>query len=58
MAPTVDGAKTYLAHLRGGIGILDTAAVASNQIPPGTVLNLNNSLLTPARLAVPTRRSA
>jgi hypothetical protein len=47
MAPTVDGTKTYLAHLRGGIGILDTSAVAAGQIPPGTVLNLNNSLLTP-----------
>jgi hypothetical protein len=47
MAPTVDGTKTYLAHLRGGLGILDTTAVANNEIPPGTVLNLNDSLLTP-----------
>lgn len=47
MAPSFDGTRTYLAYLRGGLGILDTSKVAKNQIPAGTVENLNDDLLTP-----------
>src|SRR5207247_3918135 len=48
MAPSFDGTRTYLAYLRGGFGILDTSKVANNEIPPGTVANLDDALLTPA----------
>jgi hypothetical protein len=48
MTPSVDGERTYLAYLRGGFGVLDTSKVASNQVPAGTVENLNDDLLTPA----------
>jgi hypothetical protein len=47
MGVTVDGSRTYLAHLRGHFLVLDTSAVASGAIPPGTVLSLNDKLLTP-----------
>jgi hypothetical protein len=47
MTPSVDGKRTYLAYLRGGFGILNTSKVANNQVPPGTVENLNDDLLTP-----------
>jgi hypothetical protein len=47
MTPSFDGTKTYLAYLRGGFGVLDTSAVANDQVPPGTVISLNDSLLTP-----------
>lgn len=47
MTPSSDGTRTYLAYLRGGIGVLDTADVANNRIPPGTVANLNDKLITP-----------
>jgi hypothetical protein len=47
MTPSVDGTRTYLAYLRGGFGILDTSKVANNQVPAGTVENLNDDLLTP-----------
>lgn len=48
MTPSADGTRTYLAYLRGGFGILDTSKVARNEIPAGTVENLNDDLLTPA----------
>jgi hypothetical protein len=47
MTPTVDGTRTHLAYLRGGYLVLDTSKVANNQVPPGTVENLNDDLLTP-----------
>lgn len=47
MTPSVDGTKTYLAHLRGGFGVLDTSKIANNQVPAGTVESLNDDLLTP-----------
>jgi hypothetical protein len=47
MTPSIDGTRTYLAYLRGGIGVLDTSKVALNQIPPGTVESLNDDLITP-----------
>src|SRR5262245_25134130 len=50
MTPSFDGTRTYLAHLRGGFGILDTSDVAGNLIPPGTVASLNDKLLTPVPL--------
>lgn len=48
MTPSFDGTRTYLAHLRGGFGILDTSDVASNTIPAGTTASLNDKLITPA----------
>jgi hypothetical protein len=48
MTPSFDGTRTYLAHLRGGFGILDTTDVANNTIPAGTVASLNDKLITPA----------
>ncbi len=47
MAPTADGKTTHLAYLRGNYLTLDTSQVASGDIPPGTVLSLNDKLLTP-----------
>jgi hypothetical protein len=47
MTPSFDGTRTYLAYLRGGFGVLDTSKVANNQIPAGTVEDLNDDLLTP-----------
>ncbi|MFL5799909.1 MAG: LVIVD repeat-containing protein [Actinomycetota bacterium] len=47
MTPSFDGTRTYLAHLRGGFGVLDTSKVANDQIPAGTVESLNDDLLTP-----------
>jgi len=47
MTPTANGLRTYLAYLRGGFGILDTSKIARNQVPPGTVENLNDDLVTP-----------
>jgi hypothetical protein len=47
MTPTVDGTRTHLAYLRGGYLVLDTSKVANNQVPAGTVENLNDDLLTP-----------
>jgi hypothetical protein len=46
MTPTVDGKTTYLAYLRGGMLVLDTGDVA-NDAAPGTVIRLNDKLLTP-----------
>jgi hypothetical protein len=48
MTPSFDGTRTYLAYLRGGFGVLDTSGVANNDVPTGTVENLNDKLLTPA----------
>jgi len=48
MTPSVDGKRTYLAYLRGGFGVLDTSKVANDQIPAGTVEDLNDDLLTQA----------
>jgi hypothetical protein len=48
MTPSFDGTRTYLAYLRGGFGVLDTSEIAHNQVPAGTVENLNNNLITPA----------
>ena len=48
MTPSFDGTRTYLAYLRGGFGVLDTTKVAKNQVPAGTVENLNDDLFTPA----------
>jgi hypothetical protein len=48
MTPSFDGTRTYLAYLRGGFGVLDTSKVANNQIPAGTIEDLNDDLLTPA----------
>ncbi|MDQ2911194.1 MAG: hypothetical protein M3R39_09300, partial [Actinomycetota bacterium] len=47
MTPRANGKRTYLAYLRGGFGILDTSKIAKNQVPAGTVENLNDDLLTP-----------
>jgi len=47
MTPSADGARTYLAYLRGGFGVLDTSKVANSQIAAGAVENLNDDLLTP-----------
>jgi hypothetical protein len=47
MTPSVDGTRTYLAHLRGGFGVLDTTKVARDEIPAGTVESLNDDLITP-----------
>src|SRR5919197_4926863 len=47
MTPGPDGMTTYLAYLRGGFGILDTSKIAKNEVPPGTVENLNDDLITP-----------
>jgi hypothetical protein len=46
MAPRVDGRRTYLAYLRGGFGVLDTAKIAKDQVPEGTTESLNDDLLT------------
>jgi hypothetical protein len=47
MTPSADGTRTYLAYLRGGLGILDTGKVAKNQLQAGTVEDLSDDLLTP-----------
>lgn len=47
MAPTADGNRTYLAYLRGGFGVLDTAAVVRDK--DDHFVSLNNKLLTPVR---------
>jgi hypothetical protein len=46
MTPTPDGKTTYLAYLRGGMLVLDTSDVVNN-VSPGTVISLNDKLLTP-----------
>ncbi|HEX9342018.1 MAG TPA: hypothetical protein VF995_00180 [Actinomycetota bacterium] len=46
MAPTADGKVTYLAHLRGGTGVLDTSAVVADT--DDHFIDLTNSLLSPA----------
>ena len=47
MTPSADGKTTYLAYLRGGFGILDTSKIANDDVPAGTVENLNDDLITP-----------
>jgi hypothetical protein len=47
MTPSFDGTRTYLAHLRGGFGVLDTTKVARDEIPAGAVESLNDDLITP-----------
>jgi hypothetical protein len=47
MTPSLDGTRTYLAYLRGGVGVLDTSKVARDAIAAGTVESLNDDLLTP-----------
>lgn len=47
MTPTFDGTTTHLAYLSGFFLVLDTTKVARNQIPAGTVEDLNDDLLTP-----------
>jgi hypothetical protein len=46
MAPLADGTRTYLSMEAGEFLVLDTSAVAHDQVPPGTVLSLNNSLIS------------
>jgi hypothetical protein len=46
MAPTFDGTVTHLSYLRGEYLALDTSKVARNQVPAGTVEDLNDDLLT------------
>lgn len=45
MTPTANGNKTYLAYLRGGMGVLDTRAVVNGT--DNDVVSLNDKLLTP-----------
>jgi len=45
MAPTADGKTTYLAHLRGGMGVLDTREVVADT--DGHFISLNDKLLSP-----------
>ena len=46
MAPTADGTRTYLSMEGGEMLVLDTSAVADDDAPPGTVISLNNDLIT------------
>src|SRR5215472_201290 len=41
-----DGSRTYMALEAGHFLVLDTSDIAGNKIPPGTVLSLNNKLIT------------
>jgi len=41
-----DGSLTYLALEAGHFLVLDTSDIAGNKVSPGTVLSLNNKLLT------------
>src|SRR5229473_3199643 len=43
---SADGKTTYLPYLRGGTLVLDTSDVVNNT-SPGTVISLNDKLLTP-----------
>src|SRR5215470_3567625 len=47
MAPTADGRTTYLSMEGGEMLVLDTSSVVENDPPPGTVINLNNDLISP-----------
>jgi hypothetical protein len=46
MAPTADGNTTYMSLEGGEMLALDTSSVVRHDPPPGTVINLNNDLLT------------
>ncbi len=48
MTPTPDGTVTHLAYLAAYFLIIDTAEVAEETFPSGTVVDLNDNLLTPA----------
>ena len=41
-----DGSVTYMALEAGHMLVLDTSDIAGNKIPAGTVLSLNNKLIT------------
>jgi hypothetical protein len=45
-APTFDGKVTHLSYLRGEYLALDTAKVARNRVPVGSVEDLNDDLIT------------
>jgi hypothetical protein len=45
MAPTADGRTTYLAYLRGGMGVLDTSQVVADT--DGSFISLADKLLSP-----------
>jgi hypothetical protein len=47
MTPTVDGKTTHLAYLSGFFLLLDTSEVTAVNPPAGTVISLNDDLLTP-----------
>jgi hypothetical protein len=47
MTPTFDGTRTHLAYLSGHFLVVDTTTVARDEVPPGTVEDLNDDLLTP-----------
>ncbi len=47
MAPTADGATTYLSMEGGEMLVLDTSSVVEDDPPPGTVINLTNDLISP-----------
>jgi len=44
-----DGSVTYMALEAGHFLVLDTSDIAGNKVAPGTVLSLNNKLLTDPR---------
>ncbi len=46
MAPTADGRTTYLSMEGGEMLALDTSSVVSSDPPAGTVISLNNDLIT------------
>jgi hypothetical protein len=46
MGVKANGKRTYMALEAGHFLVLDTSAIANNSIPPGTVLSLNDKLLT------------
>ena len=47
MAPTADGRTTYLSMEGGEMLVLDTSSVVKSDPPPGTVISLNNDLISP-----------
>ena len=46
MGVKANGLRTYMALEAGHFLVLDTSDIANNTIPPGTVLSLNDKLLT------------
>ena len=47
MFVSADGTRTHLAYLSGHYLILDTSELANADVPPGTVVSLNDRLVTP-----------